>query len=66
MAKNNNPHESVEQLRETARAAIADLEMVCENVNTCLACGNFIHDGPVPGCKLDGCACSWVWRGPQK
>ena len=63
MAKNNNPHESVEQLRETARAAIADLEMVCENVNTCLACAHFQSDKEKPSCELMGWKCEWTWRG---
>lgn len=51
------------QLERERDALKADLEAVCESVNTCLACGHYRKDWPKPGCELIGLDCKWVWRG---
>ena len=51
------------QLERERDALRADLEKVCETVNTCLVCDHYRTDWQKPGCELIGLTCKWEWRG---
>ena len=53
----------IQQLEQELDALRADLEAVCEVVNTCLACGHYRTDWQKPGCELNDLTCKWSWRG---
>lgn len=53
----------IQQLERERDALRADLEAVCEVVNTCLACGHYRTDWQKPGCELNDLTCKWSWRG---
>ena len=58
--------EYIQQLERERDALRADLEKVCEVVNTCLACGHYRTDWQKPGCELNDLTCKWSWRGVPK